>query len=98
MDLSDTSLMIVRGQLSTLRRELHNQRKAAADIAATISNAALEANRRLNDGEPLAAKEALRTLPDQVVALSSLCDYSDALQAQMKPLHKQAWPTGRIDE
>lgn len=96
--LADSNLMIARGQLSTLRREYNAQRKAASDIAGTISNLAIDANRRLNDENPAGAKKSLANVSDEVRALWSLCDSIEALQAQMKPLHAIAWPTGRIDE
>lgn len=96
--LNDDPLMIARGQLSTLRREWNQQRKAATEVAGRISNLALDANRHLNDNNPQAAKSSLDGIGNETAALWSLCDSIDALQAQMKPLQAVAWPTGRIDE
>ena len=96
--LNDDPLMIARGQLSTLRREWNQQRKAATEVAGRISNLALDANRYLNDNNPQAAKSSLDDIGNETEALRSLCDSIDALQAQMKPLQSVAWPTGRIDE
>lgn len=96
--LSDHDLMIARGQLSTLRRACNEQRKIAAGIAGTISNLAIDANRRLNDENPQGAKLSLENVGNEAEALRSLCDSIDALQAQMKPLQAVAWPSGRIDE
>jgi len=96
--LDNDPLMIARGQLSTLRREWNQQRKAATEIAGRISHLALDANRHLNDSDPQAAKSALEGIGHEAEAMRSLCDSIDALQAQMKPLQAVAWPTGRIDE
>mgnify|MGYP000022210625 FL=1 len=96
--LNNDPLMIARGQLSTLRREWNQQRKAATEIAGRISHLALDANRHLNDNNPQAAIASLEGIGNETEALRSLCDSIDALQAQMKPLQAVAWPTGRIDE
>lgn len=96
--LNDDPLMIARGQLSTLRREWNQQRKAAAEKAAAISAHAIQANRDLNNGDCAGAKLCLECVVNESVAMRSLCDSIDALQGQMKPLQAVAWPTGRIDE
>ena len=96
--LNDTPLMIARGQLSTMRRECNAQKKAVATIAGTISNLAIDSNRRVNDDNPLGAKLSLANVENEAAALRSLCDSIDALQAQMKPLQALAWPSGKVNE
>jgi hypothetical protein len=97
-ELNDDPLMIVRGQLSTLTRERNAQRKAAAEIVSKISGFALDVNRQLNDMDAQQAKTVVSLIPDNVMALISLCNSIEALQAQIKPLLPIAWPSGRIDE
>lgn len=96
--LNDDALMIARGKVSTLRRELHQQRKTAAELAAIMSRQSLLANTALNDGAPTTAIAALDAILSNCAALHSLCDSIAALQAQMKPLQAIAWPTERVDE
>lgn len=97
-ELNDEALMIARGKLSTLRREWHRQRKTAAEKATAISSLSAQANRDLNDGDCAGAKLCLECVVNESVAMRSLCDSIDALQAEMKLLQPIAWPTGRIDE